>query len=801
MITRSILAFFRHWCCFLALGLFVIAPHSVSYAANNAVDGQLIALENELTRLDELANQDNALTDIEVLITSLPVSEESLPSKVLQLKQQTLTLTAIQSQISQLEKLMYKLDASKSHLNKRLSALSEAEITLSQSKKKLAAIVQILSNPKNNEELPIERLGKPRQLSEKLQRLTREYGAQIEDLSLQSQALDNAIETLSQWKGALSQALIAKRNQQNQTINTELLDGRKDVLLDKINMLQHDLINVEKAKNIEEIEQLQKAIYENEMMLWLANHREQLLSLMNASALSLSKESLSALPLSDLEAQKDALLDLQEQLQALSDELSEHKEKYAQHVAIVGANTDIENTFNEQQKAIAYQQLLLVPLSERLGTLISDKKQAALLSIDLLYREQQFKRAWTGISKSLVQIGYQIQISLKTLLNHILAKPIQTLLLALIGLAILVAGLRLLKHWLTAKPAQFSNTVRVSFKTLKLWLVLRRNSLLLLILFFGIILIRVSDIPYPSNHIIRALIYAPCFLALWLSLIHLEFRQKIYTASQSLIHIVASVIMVVFCFLYAVSSMSSIDAYVLSLYEKGLMLAVAYFAWIERHHLSQYFFKRQSGNHRKFYRLLLKTINLLPWVVISICAISLIGYSRLAWQLFTYLGIGIGYFLCIFIGISLINSWRKQAKLSALKRFEHGAFVASDIVSPLSTIAKLLWIWLISALLFYLMKWDSDTFLINKFLGFFQYPLLSIGKTVINLQILALSCLAIYAIFKVARWLKTFSYHWLYARIHDLGIRGSLSIFTQYVATFIGVLIALNVLGIDLTSL
>lgn len=50
-------------------------------------------------------------------------------------------------------------------------------------------------------------------------------------------------------------------------------------------------------------------------------------------------------------------------------------------------------------------------------------------------------------------------------------------------------------------------------------------------------------------------------------------------------------------------------------------------------------------------------------------------------------------------------------------------------------------------------------------------------------------------------WIRQFTYRWLYAGVLDLGIRNSLSVFTQYAFVLIGLLIALNVLGVNLTSL
>ena len=63
------------------------------------------------------------------------------------------------------------------------------------------------------------------------------------------------------------------------------------------------------------------------------------------------------------------------------------------------------------------------------------------------------------------------------------------------------------------------------------------------------------------------------------------------------------------------------------------------------------------------------------------------------------------------------------------------------------------------------------------------------------------SVMLLVMVFYIGRWSREVTYNWIYGNIQDLGMRNSLSVFTQYTVVVIGLLIALNIIGINLTSL
>jgi potassium efflux system protein len=82
-----------------------------------------------------------------------------------------------------------------------------------------------------------------------------------------------------------------------------------------------------------------------------------------------------------------------------------------------------------------------------------------------------------------------------------------------------------------------------------------------------------------------------------------------------------------------------------------------------------------------------------------------------------------------------------------------------------------------------------------------KHPLFSIGDTTIDLAHLIISLIAAVGAFPAGSWIRRLSFDWLYAGVADRGMRNSLAVFTQYFTVLLGLLLAVNLLGINLTSL
>ena len=79
-------------------------------------------------------------------------------------------------------------------------------------------------------------------------------------------------------------------------------------------------------------------------------------------------------------------------------------------------------------------------------------------------------------------------------------------------------------------------------------------------------------------------------------------------------------------------------------------------------------------------------------------------------------------------------------------------------------------------------------------------PLFSVGGTVISWAHALLISLMLLVVVGLGRWVRNITYRWAFLRIHDLGVRHSLSVLLQYAIVLIGLLIVLRTMGLNLTT-
>jgi len=98
-------------------------------------------------------------------------------------------------------------------------------------------------------------------------------------------------------------------------------------------------------------------------------------------------------------------------------------------------------------------------------------------------------------------------------------------------------------------------------------------------------------------------------------------------------------------------------------------------------------------------------------------------------------------------------------------------------------------------------SWSTGTDLASLLVIQLGSTLFTIGKHAVTpLHLIGAAFLA-FSVFYLGIWSRRLTYDLLYQQINDRGLRNSLSVFTQYAIIVIGLLLALNLLGIDLTSL
>lgn len=782
----------------------VPAEVSPDQGGAQSIAEQVKGLKKNLAHLQQLLDNGINVPYTAKILQQLSINKNNIEKKINALKQ-TNTSSITQANISQNQDKQQALEKAVTANNSRIKALRSGESMLDKAQATQHSLLQLLSNPVNQSAVSDGDKNKIQAFAEQISQIQQQFETKIEELTTQQRELEVAIDVLKRWGAALSEMLISQSKQQSLLPDSTQNTSEQDSLKMEVSGLQTKLSQNRSSMDLPAVEALQQSIYEKQTLLWLITIDQSLNQLIEHQTLNIDIKALENLPLLEMKQQRDLLLATQSGLNHLRQKLEERYLEWQKYTDIVGARPALEDAFTQRMKGIALQLLLLKDQPHILNERITAKNQETLFQLDALYTEKPLLLSMQNAPQTLLQMLYQVKISFQILWQAILAKPFFTLLPALIGVLVAITLLRKLRYRLRkVGRQQRSKTITFSDTLSKTWYLLRKRYYYLYIfLIFLALLVYLSDVPYPSNAIIWTLQGVLVVTLIWLSLIRVELKQNMFSPRYARYSYIATLILSVAVVCYCVALMSAIPPTLLSLYEKVLMLALIVFVWVERKKMKTYLSRRKETVQGAVYRIYLVMLNLLslPWLIIAIAMVSLVGYGRLAWMMLAYVSVIILYLIALALGLKLVNHWRKRAKLYSIRRFQHGAFIASDIVSPLSTICKILWFLGVTVMLFTLMGWNKDNYLIVKFLFVIQYPWATFGETVINLQMIALSLLALYIIFRAAKWLRTFSYHWLYARIKDLGIRGSLSIFSQYVAVMIGLLLALKFLGIDLTSL
>ncbi len=192
---------------------------------------------------------------------------------------------------------------------------------------------------------------------------------------------------------------------------------------------------------------------------------------------------------------------------------------------------------------------------------------------------------------------------------------------------------------------------------------------------------------------------------------------------------------------------------------------------------------------------------LIPLTVFSTAVIGLLGYVDLAWSISKHEGI----FILVLSGYILLRGFLNDLMdwLSEffIRRLRNGWLWTQAILRPLDRILKLGLLAFAVFLLFILYDWGRGSFLVTEIDHVLNYTLIDMKGSPLTLMKIVEFIIASIILFWVARWTREFSYRWLFSKTRDIGARNSFSAFTQYAVVAVGVLIALDLIGIDLTGI
>lgn len=207
-------------------------------------------------------------------------------------------------------------------------------------------------------------------------------------------------------------------------------------------------------------------------------------------------------------------------------------------------------------------------------------------------------------------------------------------------------------------------------------------------------------------------------------------------------------------------------------------------------------------NKRRYLKQVVRWLSLLiPLTILSNAVVGLIGYIELAWSMAAYQGL----FLIVLTGYLLVRGLLGELvyylKANMIRNLQNGWLWSEAILRPLYQIIKFLLFCFAIIMLFVLYGWGWQSWVTTNFLALIHTHLFSFADSIITPLSLFELLVTILVLIWIARWTREFTYRWLFANTKDLGLRNSLAIFTQYAFVAIGILIALRIIGINLTAL
>ncbi len=191
-----------------------------------------------------------------------------------------------------------------------------------------------------------------------------------------------------------------------------------------------------------------------------------------------------------------------------------------------------------------------------------------------------------------------------------------------------------------------------------------------------------------------------------------------------------------------------------------------------------------------------------PVSILAGTAVGIAGYVNLAWAIGKYLGVLLGLLAAWLVLGRLLRDGMAHLKDYANSHSRNGLLWAQAVIQPLHNLGRVglfVALWLVPLRLLGLL--DNAGPVGEMLHRGLQTPLFSVGGTPIHLQGILLAVFLAVGVIWLGRWIRMVTFRWAFSRVTDMGMRHSLSVFTQYAVVVAGVLVALRLLGIDLTTL
>lgn len=220
-----------------------------------------------------------------------------------------------------------------------------------------------------------------------------------------------------------------------------------------------------------------------------------------------------------------------------------------------------------------------------------------------------------------------------------------------------------------------------------------------------------------------------------------------------------------------------------------------------RHMVPEIVDSKLTVRRRYVFHVLRLLTYLIPLALISNAIIGLFGYVDLAWSISkmqgTFLLLLASYLIVRGVMIDLFD----YVSEICIKNSNNGWVWTEAFLKPLDKIFRVLLVILATYALVHVYGWDQNPTFVKYTANLLNKQLITLGSNVITPLVLIKLIVFVLVLYWASRWSREFSIRWWYKSFKDLGLRNSLSIFTQYAVVIVGILIGLQLIGMDLTGL
>jgi len=204
----------------------------------------------------------------------------------------------------------------------------------------------------------------------------------------------------------------------------------------------------------------------------------------------------------------------------------------------------------------------------------------------------------------------------------------------------------------------------------------------------------------------------------------------------------------------------------------------------------------------KYISRLIAILNIVvPLLILTNAVIGIFGYVNLAWTIAKYEGVFVLVFAAYVVLRGLLIELMSFVASYIIGNVRNGWLWSEAILKPIDKVLRIALFVVSWFVLFVLYDWGRESLAVKKLYVFSRSGLFNFAGT----QITPLNIIQLYIIISVfywaTKWIREFSFRWLFNRARDLGLRNSLSIFTQYAVVILGIIVTFKVVGIKLSGL